>query len=115
MNKHLPPSNVVEIAVLKPAEKFIVFCGKREPWIDGDAMDRAGVIHQVSTGEYNDLRQIIAFSLQAGTCRDATKDICGVVIERWAQDGKRLSDKEYEFVELAAGIGVARAFQREIA
>jgi hypothetical protein len=113
MNKHLPPSNIIEISAIRPAEKFIVFCGKREPWIDGDAMDRAEVINQVSSGEYNDLRQIVAFSLEAGTCRDATPDICGTVIQRWAQDGKLLSEKEKEFVALVAGERVANAFRME--
>jgi len=113
MNQQLPASNVIEIAAIRPAEKFIVFCGRREPWIDGDAMDRAEVIHQVSTGKYNDLRQIVAFSLENGTCRDATADVCGTVIQRWAQDGKLLSQKEYEFVELVAGFSAARAFKRE--
>lgn len=109
------PENIGELTVSKPAETFIVICGKREPWIDGDLMDRATVINTVSSGEYNDLRQIIAFSLSAGTCRDATKDICEVVIERWAQDDKLLSEKEFEFVELCAGINVARSFRMECA
>lgn len=97
----------------KNTEKYVVFCGKREPWIDGDAMDRSAVISAVSTGEYSDLRQIVAFSLESGTCRDATPDICGTVIQRWAQDGKLLSEKEYAFVELVAGINAARAFRME--
>lgn len=108
--------NVRELQAAKPvSETFIIICGRKEEWIDGDLNDRHSVISEVSNGAYDGLRRIIAFSLETGRCRDATDEICSVVINRWAEDDKELSDKQYEFVELTKGVNFARAFRREVA
>ena len=114
MNQHVnPPENVREIATIKPApEQFIVVRGRKEKWIDGDLMDRSTVIAEVSE-DYSNLTQIIAFSLETGTCRDATGEITETVIRRWAEDDKELSREAYEFVELCCGTTFANAFRRE--
>jgi hypothetical protein len=116
MNQHLPPSNLREVtlAPAKSAEKFLMLAGKREPWVFGDLMSRAEVIDEVGEN-YSSLAQVIAFSLEAGTCRDATDEISKVVINRWAEDEKELSDKAYQFVEMVCGTVFANAFRREVA
>jgi hypothetical protein len=116
MNQHtpLPPSNVREIVVglSRPNEQFIVMRGKREPWIDGDLFDRATVIQEVAN-DCETLRQVIAFDLSAGTSRDATDDITSVVIDRWAEDGKLLTEKQKEFVAMCRGEAFANCFRLE--
>jgi hypothetical protein len=116
MNQHtpLPPYNVREIVVglSRPSEQFIVMRGKREPWIDGDLFDRATVIQEVAN-DCETLRQVIAFDLSAGTSRDATDDITSVVIDRWAEDGKLLTEKQKEFVAMCRGEAFANCFRLE--
>jgi hypothetical protein len=116
MNQHtpLPPSNVREIVVglSRPNEQFIVMRGKREPWIDGDLFDRATVIQEVAN-DCETLRQVIAFDLSAGTSRDATDDITGTVIQRWAEDGKLLTTKQRDFVAMCKGEAFANCFRIE--
>jgi hypothetical protein len=117
MNKHLPPSNVREVAVVSPiksAEKFLMLAGKREPWVFGDLMDRAEVIEEVGEN-YTSLAKIIAFSLEAGTCRDATNEITDIVIDRWAEDGKELSQQARDFVAMCKGEAFANSFRVEAA
>lgn len=105
-------SNVRELTISKPAESFLIFRGKREPWVEEKIMDRHEVIQEVSNDQ-DILRKVIAFSLEAGTCRDATSEIVGTVVHRWAEDNKLLTEKEYEFVEMFMGFSVARAFRME--
>jgi hypothetical protein len=116
MNQHtpLPPSNVLEIAVapLKSTEQFIVLRGSKEPWIDGDLFTRAQVIKEIDA-DYSNLAQVIALSLEAGTSRDATDEICSVVIERWAQDGETLSREARDFVAMCKGEAFANCFRLE--
>jgi hypothetical protein len=116
MNQHtpLPPSNVREIVVglSRPNEQFIVMRGKREPWIDGDLFDRATVIQEIAN-DCETLRQVIAFDLTNGTSRDATDDITSVVIQRWAEDGKLLTEKQKEFVAMCKGEAFANCFRLE--
>jgi hypothetical protein len=116
MNQHvLPPSNVREIGAVTPVqstEQFIVTRGRHEAWIDGDLMDRHTVIQEVAN-DCETLRQIIAIDLVNGTSRDATDDITGVVIERWAEDGKELSRKQRDFVAMCKGEAFANCFRLE--
>jgi hypothetical protein len=85
MNQHLPPETVKEIGTIpagtiavRPTEQFLMLAGKREPWVYGDIMTRADVIEEVGDN-YTVLAKIIAFSLEAGTCRDATDEITSIV------------------------------------
>lgn len=115
MNQHLPPSNLREIAIVtsaRPNEQFIVMRGRHEAWIDGDLFDRATVIQEVAN-DVETLRQVIAIDLAAGTSRDATDDITGVVIQRWAEDGKLLTEKQKEFVAMCKGEAFANCFRLE--
>jgi hypothetical protein len=117
MNQHLPPSNLRDVpgwitTAPTKSEQFIVLRGKREPFIDGDLMDRATVIQEVAN-DCETLRQVIAFDLGAGTSRDATDDITSVVIERWAQDGKLLTEKQRDFVAMCCGEAFANSFKLE--
>lgn len=124
MNQHLPPENVrsfgqfkaVDPTIAVPAfnEQFFILRGKKEPFIDGDLMDRATVISEVAE-DVETLRQIIAIDLVNGTSRDATDDITGVVIQRWAEDGKLLTHKQREFVAMCKGEAFANAFRVEAA
>ena len=118
MNQHtpLPPSNVREIVVglARPTEQFFILRGRHEPYISGDLVDRATVIVDVAEDVEN-LRQIIAIDLANGICRDATDDICGVVINRWAEDGKELSRKQRDFVAMCKGEAFANCFRVEAA
>jgi hypothetical protein len=111
-------------APLKSAEQFIVLCGKADPWAWDHVMSRSDVLDNVSRGEYgidrsksfnHMIAKIVAFDLDAGTSRDATKDITDTVIERWAQDGKELSPKQREWVSLCKGEAFANAFRTEAA
>lgn len=112
MNQHLPPSNVREISPIPAViEQYFILRGKKDQWIDGDLYSRAEVIKEIDA-DYSNLRQIIAISLAAGTCRDATDEICKTVINRWAEDGEELSQEAYEFVELVCGTTFANAFRR---
>jgi hypothetical protein len=116
MNQHmLPPSNILrEVTFTKPAvnEQFIVLRGKHEQWLEDRLMDRHSVIAEVADDQ-DRLRQIIAFDLVNGTSRDATDDICGVIIERWAQDGKLLTEAQKAWVAMCKGEAFANAFRLE--
>jgi hypothetical protein len=114
MNQHLPPSNVrpIVIGLSRPTEQFFVLRGKMEPWIDGDLFDRASVIADVANDVEN-LRQIVAIDLVNGTSRDATDDITSVIIDRWAEDGKLLSEKQKAFVAMCRGEVFANCFKLE--
>jgi hypothetical protein len=115
MNQHvLPPDNVREISIApaKSAEQFIVMRGRHEAWIDGDLFDRATVIQEVAN-DVETLRQIIAIDLVNGTSRDATDDITSVVISRWAEDGKLLTEKQKAFVAMCKGEAFANCFRLE--
>jgi hypothetical protein len=115
MNKHLPPENVREFTLAKPHsihEQFIVVRGAKEKWIDGDLFTRAQVIKEIDA-DYSNLCQVIAIDLVAKTSRDATDEICKIVIDRWAQDGEELSREAYVFVEMVCGTVFANAFRRE--
>jgi len=115
MNQHLPPENVREfILPIKSAEQFFILRGRHEPYISGDLVDRATVIVDVAEDVEN-LRQVIAIDLANGTSRDATDDICGVVIQRWAEDGKELSRKQRDFVAMCKGEVFANCFRVEAA
>jgi hypothetical protein len=117
MNQHLPPSNIREVSIVAPiksAEKFIMLVGNREPWIFGDMMDRADVIEEVGE-HYTILCKIVAFSLEAGTCRDATDEITSIVIDRWAEDDVELTHKQRDFVAMCKGEAFANAFRVEAA
>ena len=100
------------IPAIRSAEQFFVLRGKREPFIDGDLMDRTSVIKDIDA-DYSNLRQIIAISLEAGTCRDATDEITSVVIERWAQDNAELSREARDFVAMCKGEAFANCFRLE--
>ena len=114
MNQHLPPSNIRELVVgiARPAEQFFILRGRHEAYISGDLVDRATVIADLAEDVEN-LRQIIAIDLANGASRDATDDICGVVISRWADDGKLLTEKQKEFVAMCKGEAFANAFRME--
>lgn len=116
MNQHLPPSNLreIEVAPAKPVEQFFVLRGRKEPFIDGDLVDRATVIADVAE-DVETLRQIIAIDLVNGTARDATDDITSVIIARWAEDGKLLTEKQKEFVAMCKGEAFANSFRLEVA
>jgi len=121
MNQHLPPSNILrEVTFSKPAvtEQFLLVRGKHSAWIDGDLMSRAEVIKEVDGDAYEDLRCIIALadiSSETGTWRKATDEITSIVIERWAQDDKELTQKQRDFVAMCKGEAFANAFRVEAA
>ncbi len=114
MNQHLPPENVRQLVVglARPPEQYFVLRGRKEPFIDGDLVNRATVIADVAE-DVETLRQIIAIDLVNGTSRDATDDITSVIIERWAQDGKLLTEKQKEFVAMCKGEAFANCFRLE--
>jgi len=113
MNQHLPPSNIREIVWCPEAnEQYFILRGKREPWIDGDLMDRGTVLVEVAA-DIEGLCKVIAINLEAGSSRDATNDITSVVINRWAEDGKLLTQKQREFVASMKGEAFANAFRLE--
>lgn len=116
MNQHTPPSNVREIVVglARPTEQFFILRGRHEPYISGDLVDRATVIAEVAA-DVESLRQVIAIDLVNGTSRDATDDITSVVINRWAEDGKLLTQKQREFVAMCKGEAFANSFRLEVA
>lgn len=107
----MQPSNIRELTVAKPVETFIVIRGRKEKWIDGDLFSRAQVIKEIDS-DYSNLSQVIAISLEAGTSRDATDEICKIVIDRWSQDDEELEDEAYAFVEMVCGTVFANAFRR---
>jgi hypothetical protein len=120
MNQHtpLPPSNVLEINIVpptQPAETFIVFRKYRpkgKPYLDEEPLTRAEVIEEVSQ-DVAHFHGIVAYDLEAGKCRDATDDITSVIIERWAQDGKLLTEDQKAFVALCKGEAFANCFRLE--
>lgn len=115
MNQHLPPESVKELGTIPAGtigarEQFIVIRGDKEKWIDGDLFSRSQVIKEIAY-DYSNLAQVIAFSLEAGTSRDATDEICSVVIERWAQDDEELSREARDFVAMFKGEAFANCFR----
>lgn len=115
MNQHLPPSNLREISPIPAVlEQYIVLRGRKETWIDGDLFTRSQVIKEIDA-DYSNLAQVIAISLAAGTCRDATDEIVSTVIERWAQDGEVLSREARDFVAMCKGEAFANCFRVEAA
>ena len=115
MNQHMQPSSVREI-VFKPVstEQFFILRGRHEPYISGDLVDRATVIADVAE-DVEHLRQVIAIDLVNGTSRDATDDITSIVIQRWAEDGKLLTQEQRKFVAMCKGEAFANAFRLEVA
>jgi len=123
MNQHLPPESVKEIGTIPAGtiasrhnEKFLLVRGKWSAWIDGDLMSRAEVIKEVDGDAYEDLRCIIALSDlsgETGTWRKATDEITSIVIERWAQDDKELTEKQRNFVAMCKGEAFANSFRME--
>lgn len=116
MNQHLPPENLKEIGTIPAGtigarEQYIVVRGSKEKWIDGDLFSRAQVIKEIDA-DYSNLAQVIAISLEAGTSRDATDEICRTVINRWAEDNEELGDEAYVFVEMVCGTTFANSFRR---
>jgi hypothetical protein len=118
MNQHLPLSNIRELTVNPVTEQFILVRGKYSAWIDGDLMSRSEVIKEVDGDAYEDLRCIIALSdlaSETGTWRKATDEITSIVIQRWAEDGKLLTEKQKEFVAMCKGEAFANCFRLEVA
>jgi hypothetical protein len=123
MNKHLPPDSVKELGTIpagtigaRPVEQFLLIRGKYSAWIDGDLMSRADVIKEIDGDAYEDLRCIIALSdtsSETGTWRKATDEITSIVIDRWAEDGKILTQKQRDFVAMCKGEAVANCFRLE--
>ena len=123
MNKHInPPESVKELGTIPAGtigarEQFIIVRGtrkSREPYLEDTMMSRAEVIAQASD-DVEHLRQIIAFSLEAGTCRDATDEITSIIIERWAQDELELTRTQRDFVAMCKGEEFANCFRVEAA
>jgi hypothetical protein len=127
MNQHtpLPPSPLKELGTIpagtigaRPVEQFLLVRGKWSAWVDGDLMSRSEVIKEVDGDAYEDLRCIIALtdtSAETGTWRKATNEITDVVISRWAEDGKILTEKQKSFVAMCKGEAFANAFRVEAA
>jgi hypothetical protein len=117
MNQHLPISNIRELTIAKPTEHFLLVRGKHSAWIDGDLMSRAEIIKEVDNDAYEDLRCIIAFADMAsetGTWRKATDEITSVVIQRWAEDDKALTEKQRAFVAMCKSEAFANSFRVEL-
>jgi hypothetical protein len=124
MNQHLPPESVKEIGTIpagtisvRPTEHFLLVRGKHSAWIDGDLMSRSEVIKEVDGDAYEDLRCIIALSdlsSETGTWRKATDEITSIVIQRWAEDGKLLTEKQRDFVAMCKGEAFANSFRVEL-
>jgi hypothetical protein len=86
--------------------------GDYTPEQDVSDMNRETVIRDIAGGQYDDLRQVIAFNPFERICDDVTDDICDEVCEVWARRGDPLSRWQYDFVEMTRGIVGARAFAR---
>jgi hypothetical protein len=117
MNQHLPVSNLREVQIVKPTEQFLLVRGKHSAWIDGDLMSRSDIIKEVDNDAYEDLRFIIALSdtsAEGGSWRKATDEITDVVISRWAEDDKALTEKQRNFVAMCKGEAFANAFRMEL-
>lgn len=98
-------------------ERFII-CGGTNIglWVAADEitkMDRFEAIRWIAAGELTDVAKVIAFDLDNGTCRDATREIAAEVMTRWATNGEPLKDWQYEFVEHHVSMQAARSFQRD--
>jgi hypothetical protein len=124
MNKHLPPDTVKELGTIpagtigRPVEHFFLIRGKHSSWIDGDVMTRAEIIQIVNDDAYEDVRAVLALSditAVQGSWRNATDEIAGIVIERWAQDDVELTEKQRDFVAAFKGEAFANAFRTEAA
>lgn len=124
MNKHLSPDTVRELGTIpagtiaaRPTEQFIVIRGARRgnvSYVEDTLMGRADVIAHVSE-DIEQLHQIIAFDLRAGTSRDATDEITSIIFERWAQDSKELTRSQRDAVAMCKGEAFANAFRVEAA
>ena len=92
------------------AEQFILFMGRAEPWIYNEVpATRDEAISIVKTGEVYPTK-VIAFDIEAGTCRDASLGIATEVVNAWAHSGEPLTYKQREYVELAVSIDAANLF-----
>lgn len=124
MNQHLPSSNILPVEwppeafqARRPAEQFIVVRGTRRgnaSYVEDTMMSRANVIAHVSE-DIEQLHQVIAFDLAAGTSRDATSEITTIIFERWAQDCKELTRSQRDAVATLKGEAFANAFRVEAA
>lgn len=123
MNQHLPPSNILpvewppEAMKLRSSEQFIVVRGTRRgnaSYVEDTMMNRADVIAHVSE-DIEQLHQVIAFDLAAGTSRDATNEITTIIFERWAQDFKELTRSQRDTVASFKGEAFANGFRVEAA
>jgi len=126
MNKHINPADTVKEIGTVPAgtigvrqtEQFLLVRGKHAAWVDGDLMSRSEIIKEVDNDAYEDLRFIIALSdtsAETGTWRKATDEITDVVISRWAEDDKILTEKQRDFVAMCKGEAFANGFHVDAA
>ncbi|WP_022723388.1 hypothetical protein [Rhodopseudomonas sp. B29] len=102
-----------------PTPSYIVICAhhaggyllERNNLTD---LSRSETITDIVSGEIDPkaVCQIIEIDLDAGTSRDATKDIARAVMTRWADRAEPLSQDEYEFVESFVSIQAANSFRR---
>jgi hypothetical protein len=95
------------------SERFIIFYnGGDRPYVHPDhPLTRAEAVNHIK-GDYEAFHSVVSFEVGKPSL-DVTKGIVAEVIEIWADSGEPLSYKQYEFVELFAGMQVARAFQME--
>ena len=109
---NMQPSNIRELTAARPVEQFIVIRGTRRgnvSYVEDILMGRADVIAHVSE-DIEQLHQVIAFDLAAGTSRDATSEITAIIFERWAQDCKELTRSQRDAVASFKGEAFANCF-----
>lgn len=91
-------------------ERFILFSGRAiKPWIYTDEpVNKLEAIQLVVTGEVYPT-MVMAFDLEAGTSRDASREIANEAMALWAKSGEPLTRNQYEYVELWS-MQAARSF-----
>lgn len=99
------------------AERFIILGGSSiELWVVADEIfkfDRHATVQWIASGEFEGVSKVIAFDLDNGTCRDATREIAAEVMTRWATNGEPLKSWQVEFIEFHVSMQAARSFRQE--
>jgi hypothetical protein len=73
---------------------------------DEEACDKATVIRNLLSGEYNDPVRIVAFNTSEGWSRDVTEDIAREIKESAEQRGEQLSPGLGEWIEWQIELGM---------
>lgn len=74
--------------------------------------DRKTTVADISSGEIEDVVQVLEVNPVEGTCRDVTEDIAREVMTAWANDAEPLLDWQFDFVEQFVSMQAAQSFRR---